>query len=1101
MQKRTYLTITPESKPDALRAAGRLPDGSYPLVYDASQKLWYAVAEADLEKVKAWLPENTVSGQSMTVADNLSPAEEFANVLEKAGFILPDDSPPIMDGRRHRVATKGDTGGKKSGIYQGYMDGRPAGWYQNHRASEGKVNWKSTGTFQYDPVEAIRQKALAAQKRWDREIQSREDYARIAKTLAQQWSKMPAAPDTHPYLSRKGVPATDGVRQDKYGNLVIPLHNIDGELRTLQYIKPDGTKNMKKDAEKSGNFFVVGGELVAQRPVLYAEGYATAASIHLATGMPVVMTVDAGNTVTVSHKLKERFPDSPHIILGDDDFTKRNVKGELENKGLIKATEAAEAIGGIYVLPQFTDSERAQAFAKTASFSDFNDIHMSRGLDAVRDQLAPVLDPLTPDWRQPFTEEHTMRDTDVREDLPPEQPSADFAEYAAYMQEEPSFPTGEDPVPQETIDAEPVTAAQEPPETTSAPPEAEMPPVTGETEPEIAESVPPEPGFPPADTTLQTDEPTPVPPDSTTQPETSDNTVAAVIPEAEQTGGLPDASALRDEVEPAPIQPRITGAEANTAPQVSEAAPHSDEQQAKPAEDENGFSFTFGRLPGDISPQDTVAPINLDELLQGLTSRQDGKTWVYALDGEDAFRDYGDRIVMATPQASENDRMILAALLSAKANQRGAVEITGSEDFIQRTMTLIADHNIEVHLKNPLQRAQFEALMKTRAESTTPQDGLTMGTADEKAEPAATGPVPETPAPNHSPSAAPSPSGAGTAAPELSVVEKETLRTGLTGKLLDAGKAPYKFDQNNADSFYVQLRTKAGNKEFWGVELESALNDSGKKPGDMVKLQFLGKQPVTINVPIKNDEGKVTGFERRDTHRNQWSITPAADNRLLVADRKTVEPAALSAYDGNAFWKLQQQLIQAAGLSLSTPAPDGHGLLYTGPDGQGQPGPVTPPINAPVPQHSKAAGSVVMQAFTADGELLAHLVKGHGDYLQGVIRHEGQLQNVLARICTGSNGNTWLALNAVQNNGTLSLIGHGSAVNNIRNGTANYDTFAFQMKGPDAPKFAVPLVSPEKIPPALHSKLGFTHAWAPPKAEEPVLAPRAQVKPAQPQPM
>ncbi|WP_447874319.1 hypothetical protein [Serratia fonticola] len=108
---------------------------------------------------------------------------------------------------------------------------------------------------------------------------------------------------------------------------------------------------------------------------------------------------------------------------------------------------------------------------------------------------------------------------------------------------------------------------------------------------------------------------------------------------------------------------------------------------------------------------------------------------------------------------------------------------------------------------------------------------------------------------------------------------------------------------------------------------------------------------------------------------------------------------------------------------------------------------------------------------------------------------------MLARICTGDNGHTFLALNAVQDNGSPQLIGHASAVNSLKNGIPSYDTFAFQMKGADAPKFAVPLVSPEKIPPALHSKLGFSQAYTPPKAEEPVQAPRAQVKPAQPQPM
>lgn len=1107
MQKRTYLTIMPDNKKDALRAAGRLPDGGYPLEYDRSQKLWFAKEEADLEKIKPWLPETTITGQTHTLAENLTPVEEFAQVLREAGFVLPDNGLPEMDGKRHRVAAEGDKAGSKSGVYQGFMDGRPAGWYQNHRASEGKVNWTSTGAYQYDPAESIKQRALAAQKRWDREIKSQNDYARIAKTLAGQWSKMPAAPDSHAYLSRKSVPAAAGVKLDKYDNLVIPLRNTAGELRTLQYIKPDGTKNLKKDAEKTGNFFVVGGELSPQLPILYAEGYATAASLHQATGIPVVMTVDAGNMVTVSRNLKALYPDTAHIILGEDDFTK------TDNKGLNKAREAAAAIDGTYIIPQFTESERAQAFAGTGSFSDFNDIHSSRGLDAVCDQLSPVLDPLLPDWRQTFTEEHPMPETNLRQDDPEEQlpEPADIAEYAAYMQQESSSqsPESEDHLVGQNS-SEPAEAVSEPAEATPAPSDAEIPPVNAENEPEIAISQPPDAEIASVDATLQ-------PGDTESAPTEASQRPAETDALAEPAAALPDANisppdALPTSPEPSPQQvPEspvgvVTQAPEEPPAQADRETPEvkttsSTEPQDIPAE-ENGFNFTFGRHAGDVSPQEDPVPrINLDELLQGLSSRQEDRTWIYALDGQDAFRDYGDRIVMASPEASENDRMILAALLSAKANQRGAVEITGSEAFIQRTMTLIADHNIEVHLKNPHQREQFEALLKSRAENTVPQNGLDIGPENPAVEPAPAQAAADSPVVSPSASAA-SEAPAQPAAPELTTIEKETLRTGLTGKLLDAGKAPYQFDKTKTDSFYVQMRTKGGNKTFWGVELEQALKDSGKQPGDMVKLQFLGKKPVTVNVPVKDADGKVTGFERLETHRNHWTVSPAMDNRLLVDDRNAVAPAELAAYDGNAFWKLQQQVIQAANLPLTTPDASGHGLLYTGPDGKGQPAPDTPPVDAPVPSHSKAAGSVVMHALAADGELLAHLVKGHGDYLQGIIRHEGELRNVLARICTGSNGNTYLALNSVQDNGALQLIGHASAVNTVKNSTANFDTFAFQMKGKDAPKFAVPLVTPEKIPPALHSKLGFSQAYTPPKAEETAQSPRAQVKPAiQPQPM
>lgn len=1143
MQKRTYLTITPDSKKDALRAAGRLDDGNYALEYDRSEKLWFAKPDADLEKVKPWLPENTVSQQNQTITDNLMPAEEFAQVLKDAGFVFPAGDLPEMDGKKHRVCVDGQKnitqrknkngdypGG--SGVYQGFMDGRPAGWYENHRSSEGKVNWTSTGSHTYDPAEAMKQRALAAQKRWDREIQSQLEFAQMGKTLSRQWSKMPPAPETHTYLARKGVPAVDGVRLDKYDNLVIPLRNSDGELRTLQYIKPDGTKNLKKGAEKTGNFFVVGGELSPQRPVLYAEGYATAASLHLATGMPVVMTVDAGNLVTVSRNLKERFPDSQHIILGEDDFTNTNNRGERDNKGAKKAQEAAAAIDGIYIIPTFTESERAQAFAKTASFSDFNDIHVASGLNAVRDQLAPIFDKLIPDWRQPFTETHSMPDNNILQDEPTA-PFPDISDYPDFgddfqeafvpPQEMPeSIPDlvqaqgSQEPSP-EILQPEASTSSLAPsPNAEAAPPvhPDELTPQKVSDEPvlTIETDTPEAVSTQPADTTpISAAESSPV---ASPQTETADldnampaDTVNMQTSPA-STSPAPDTTAEAQQVD-ASIPPVTEPLLKSASSQEEQPQPAMAEAEATPAQ-ENGFSFTFGRLPGDVSPEGPeVARINLDELLQGLTSRQEDKTWVYALDGEDAFRDYGDRIVMASPQASENDRMILAALLSAMANQRGAVEVTGNPEFIQRTLTLIADHNIKVHLKNPQQREQFEALLQARAAEATAKNGINISTHGQEAAPSPAAPPATAPGTDTSP-AAPGNGhttkamlkAAETAAPEMNVFEKETLRTGLTGKLLESGRAPYQFDKANTESFYVQLRTKAGNKTYWGVELEKALEDSGQKQGDIVKLQYLGKKPVMVNVPMTDKDGVVTGYEQQEKHRNHWSLTPAQDNRLLVADRHHVAPAELSAYDGNAFWQLQQQIVKTAALSLPLPDPTGHSLLYTGPDGEGQKPPQSPPENAVVPALSKAAGSVVMHAAGAEGELLAHLVKGHGDYLQGVMRHEGELHHVLARICTGANGNTWIAVNTVSDSGALALIGHGSAVNAVKNGEAQRDTFAFQLKGKDAPKFAVPLVSPEKIPPALHSKLGFDKPWTPPKAPEPELAPRAQVKPAnQPQPM
>ncbi|EDF0514041.1 hypothetical protein BZ335_23645, partial [Salmonella enterica subsp. enterica serovar Enteritidis] len=67
-------------------------------------------------------------------------------------------------------------------------------------------------------------------------------------------------------------------------------------------------------------------------------------------------------------------------------------------------------------------------------------------------------------------------------------------------------------------------------------------------------------------------------------------------------------------------------------------------------------------------------------------------TLQYLLDGERAFTRYMQqgRIIMATPQASQNDRMILGALLVAKQDMvlQGNIELTGSPAFKQRAINL-----------------------------------------------------------------------------------------------------------------------------------------------------------------------------------------------------------------------------------------------------------------------------------------------------------------------------------------------------------------------------------------------------------------------------
>jgi putative DNA primase/helicase len=106
--------------------------------------------------------------------------------------------------------------------------------------------------------------------------------------------------------------------------------------------------------------------------LLLAEGYATAASLHQATGRPVAVAFDAGNLAPVAKALHQATPTAFIVLCGDDDIDTHARTGH--NPGRDKATAAARAVQGMAVFP----------VGLPAGASDFNDLHAAAGLDAVR---------------------------------------------------------------------------------------------------------------------------------------------------------------------------------------------------------------------------------------------------------------------------------------------------------------------------------------------------------------------------------------------------------------------------------------------------------------------------------------------------------------------------------------------------------------------------------------------------------------------------------------------------------------------------------------------------------------------------------------------
>lgn len=185
------------------------------------------------------------------------------------------------------------------------------------------------------------------------------------------------------YLTRKGVQPY-GVRFLAGGWLLVPMRDAAGVLWNVQRVAPQ-----KKEGGNDKWYGVKGGsgsrknglwhwcgDPVGAAVLLIAEGYATAASLHQATGLPVAVAFDAGNLASVAKALRNQYPTALLVLCGDDDLQTFAEKGF--NPGRDKAAAAARAVRGLALFPE----------GLPEGGGDFNDLHQAAGLDVVR---APVI--------------------------------------------------------------------------------------------------------------------------------------------------------------------------------------------------------------------------------------------------------------------------------------------------------------------------------------------------------------------------------------------------------------------------------------------------------------------------------------------------------------------------------------------------------------------------------------------------------------------------------------------------------------------------------------------------------------------------------------
>lgn len=324
----------------------------------------------------------------------------------------------VVDGKTHRCKVDGG-GHEKRGWYilhdwqagngHEYVVGSFGQWH-------GNVNHAQKLELAKDLLitaeERLALKARLAEDRKRAKAQREAQAERAARRAAVVWGKaLKAAPGgvEAEYLTRKGVQAY-GVRYSPTGALVIPMQDARGDTKGLQFILPKTHPRVAKtgrDKEywpvglmKQGRWFQLGA-IYAGVVVLVAEGYATAATLHAATGLPVAVAFDAGNLLHVAQAIKKAHRVERILVCADDDYLQKcpachkpTVVGEpacqhcghaheLKNPGCEAAAAAALAVGGAWVAPAFPGDRGGR------KLTDFNDLQNfpQGGLPLVRVQV------------------------------------------------------------------------------------------------------------------------------------------------------------------------------------------------------------------------------------------------------------------------------------------------------------------------------------------------------------------------------------------------------------------------------------------------------------------------------------------------------------------------------------------------------------------------------------------------------------------------------------------------------------------------------------------------------------------------------------------
>ena len=274
--------------------------------------------------------------------------------------------------------------------------------YGNWKDASSEKNYRTLSSW--DGNQVTREESNQIRKQ-TREINSKitlekeEKYKNARDLWAPIFKSLPKESDLHEYCEYKGLDNNYSARVSNItdssvhvypGTLCVPVYNANKKIAGVQRIFKNKEGQFEKryctGLELRGSFCPIG-KISTSDIVYVAEGFATGASIHMATNKPVLVCFQAGNILPAINSLRKFNPKCKIIICADKDesvpSTDRSFKIG-EKKAFYAAKKTKDCIVKVVEFPEGSPSH----------WSDFNDAHqfVNDGLNYIKSQLEINLD-------------------------------------------------------------------------------------------------------------------------------------------------------------------------------------------------------------------------------------------------------------------------------------------------------------------------------------------------------------------------------------------------------------------------------------------------------------------------------------------------------------------------------------------------------------------------------------------------------------------------------------------------------------------------------------------------------------------------------------